>query len=105
MPAGLAGYVEYPTQELVSGMLSLDQLPQLSTVQGRCILPGQGFAGFSSANISRKDGVRTCAGQQQWQHQPGSDQQTDVFAEQQTPPCCTWHQLMSKAADMTEHRT
>ncbi|WIA33236.1 hypothetical protein OEZ86_006379 [Tetradesmus obliquus] len=53
---GLAGYVEYPTQELLSGMLPLEQLPQLPNTTGRCILPGQGFAGFSAANIARKDG-------------------------------------------------
>ncbi len=53
--AGLAGYVEYPTQELVSGLLPLDALGQLGNepyASATCITPGQGFAGFNASTIS-----------------------------------------------------
>jgi hypothetical protein len=40
--AGLAGYVEYPTQELVSGLYPLSEVPNMSTLSTNCIKPGQG---------------------------------------------------------------
>ncbi|KAF8067363.1 LIMR family protein [Scenedesmus sp. PABB004] len=50
---GLAGYVEYPVQELTSGLLPLDALQRLASFDTRCIVPGQGFAGFAAANATR----------------------------------------------------
>ncbi|KIZ02019.1 hypothetical protein MNEG_5943 [Monoraphidium neglectum] len=48
---GLAGFVEYPTQELVSGLLPLDQLPLLANYTGTdCIKPGMGLAGYNATN-------------------------------------------------------
>jgi len=48
---GLAGYVEYPTQELVSGLLPLDQLQLLPNYTNTdCIKPGMGLAGYNATN-------------------------------------------------------
>jgi hypothetical protein len=50
-PPGLAGFVEYPTQELVSGLLPLDQLQLLSNYTGTdCIKPGMGLPGYNATN-------------------------------------------------------
>jgi len=51
--AGLAGYVEYPTQELVSGLLPLTDMAGLSTLSTSCIKPGQGLPGFNSTTPVR----------------------------------------------------
>lgn len=53
MSAGLAGFVEYPTQELTSGILPIAALNNLTAVTppGACIRPGQGFDGFNSATV------------------------------------------------------
>jgi hypothetical protein len=49
---GLAGYVEYPTQQLTSGLLPLGDLPSLgSSPKTTCIKPGQGLPGFNSTAI------------------------------------------------------
>lgn len=50
---GLAGYVEYPTQELVSGLLPLTDMAGLSTLSTSCIKPGQGLPGFNSTTPVR----------------------------------------------------
>jgi hypothetical protein len=48
---GLAGFVEYPTQELVSGLLPIDQLASLSNRSASdCIKPGEGLPGFNATN-------------------------------------------------------
>ncbi|GBF96088.1 hypothetical protein Rsub_08964 [Raphidocelis subcapitata] len=48
---GLAGFVEYPTQELVSGLLPLDQLALLSNRSASdCIKPGEGLPGYNATN-------------------------------------------------------
>ena len=50
-PAGLAGYVDYPTQELVSGLLPLDQMDLLGNYTGTdCIKPGMGLPGYNATN-------------------------------------------------------
>jgi hypothetical protein len=53
---GLAGYVDYPTQELVSGLLPLDDLGALASAAyngSACIRPGMGLPGLNaSAPIS-----------------------------------------------------
>jgi hypothetical protein len=48
---GLAGFVEYPTQELVSGLLPLDQLALLPNYTATdCVKPGMGLAGYNATN-------------------------------------------------------
>jgi hypothetical protein len=49
--AGLAGYVEYPTQELVSGLMPLSDMGNMTTLTTKCIKPGQSV--FSSINTVR----------------------------------------------------
>jgi hypothetical protein len=53
--AGLAGYVEYPTQELVSGLMPLNELQSINNLPTACLKPGQGLAGFNSTAI--RDGM------------------------------------------------
>jgi hypothetical protein len=49
--AGLAGYVEYPTQELVSGLMPLDTVQNLTSLSTSCIKPGQGLYNTTSTSI------------------------------------------------------
>lgn len=39
--AGLAGYVEYPTQELTSGLYPIGEMGNLTSLATTCIKPGQ----------------------------------------------------------------
>lgn len=60
---GLAGFVEYPTQELVSGLLPLDQVPLLANYTGTaCIKPGMSLAGYNATNKIPGGLVRCRAG-------------------------------------------
>lgn len=55
--AGLAGYVEYPTQELVSGLLPLTDIASMaSNLSTICVKPGQGL--FNTTMTVRDSMVR-----------------------------------------------
>jgi hypothetical protein len=56
---GLAGYVEYPTQELVSGLYPLSEVPNMAALTTKCIKPGQGL--YNSTSTVRDSMVSVCA--------------------------------------------
>lgn len=54
LPAtGLAGFVQYPTQQLVSGLAPLSQINSISNMTTVCIKPGQALPDFTGEKLIR----------------------------------------------------
>lgn len=58
MAAGLWGFVEYPTQQLTSGLAPIGDITNSTNIATNCIKPGAALPGFNNTKLIRCAGLR-----------------------------------------------